>query len=69
MRCVDPQLGHASEDGETATGAAPNVGETVGFELERGREATEAREEGVMFLYGSVPEASIYTFIPAVSRL
>jgi len=50
MRCVDPQFGHASEVGGAVAGALPTVGEAVDRALGRGREAAEAREEGVMVL-------------------
>jgi hypothetical protein len=63
MRWLDPQLGHASEEGGAVAGTAPEAGDAIVFELERGREATEGREEGAMFLYAPVPETSIYTFI------
>jgi hypothetical protein len=63
MRCVDPQLGHASEEGGTVAGAGARAGDNVVFELEREREAAEAREEGAMFLYGPLLESYIYTFI------
>jgi hypothetical protein len=63
MRWLDPQLGHASEEAGAVAGTAPEAVDAVVFELECGREATEAREDGVMFLYAPVPEASIYTFI------